>query len=466
VYPISDAFAAALRQPHTIVTRAEVLNTNFVLQQTLSLTQGNVQVDGKNAIRRSASMTLVDDTGELVPGDLNDLTHPLAGHYIRLFRGIRLPGGDELISIGVFDIFDNVVTDTGKELKVEIKAFDLAKRVQRSRLTHNYVVPVGTRYDLAIRDLISYVAPWVSFNFATVDVVTPFGLVFGSSGDQAGGDPWKYAQEMAESIGHELYFDIQGVCRLTPVANAATDPVVWEYHEGEDSQLLYVTKTISKEDTFNHVFAFGENSASDNPIKGEAWDDDPNSPTYRFGPYGSVPTFLVSPYIATANQAQMVAEARLRQTLGATEGLRTITTANPAHEVGDVVTVRRLRAKIDSKFVLDKFNINLAASQAINATMREVRSGVISGRLERTLTDSVGLTDTVSSSENVSGARTTTDEIALIDSLDYVVQLAGERVIVDNVLMSDSLSYVFGSSVWTFDDEAWTWSATPWSWST
>lgn len=372
MYPVSDAFKEASKRSHTIVTRAEVLDSNFQILKVLNPVQCNISVDRERDIRRTATLGLQDYDGSWTPGDAEDLLHPLANNRLRLWRGIKLPTGPEFVSQGIFDIFDAEIGDPGENLRVDIRAFDLSKSVQRARLRRNYVVPAGQRYDQAIRDLISYQAPWVSFNFPTINIYTP-NLVFGASGDQAGGDPWKYASEMAASVAHDLYFDVQGVCRLEPVPSPQNDPVVWEYTEGKDGMILYVNKRLHKENTFNHVFAFGENSQFDNPVQAEAWDDDPTSPTYRYGPYGSVPTFFVSPYIATVDQAQQVADARLRQVLGATETMHMINTPMPAHEAGDVVYIKRERAKIDRTYVVEKFNINFSAQQAMNINLRELR---------------------------------------------------------------------------------------------
>jgi len=371
LYEISDSFKAAIQDSHTIVTKSEVLNTNYVLQYVLEPTVGNVTVDRDNNIRRRCTVELVDPTGELTPSDASDLLHPLANNRLRLFRGVKLPGGDELVSLGVFDIFDSIIDDNGDRLVIKITGFDLSKSVSRTRLLRNYNVPIGENFDLAIRDLLSFKVPTLSFNLPSIPHLTP-PLVFGASGDLGGGDPWKYATEMAESVGHDIYFDIQGVVNMSPVPNPEVDPVVWEYIEGEKSMLLYVEKRMSKDDVFNHVIVTGENTDLDEPVRAEAIDDDPNSPTYYNGPFGNVPTFLHSEYVTTESQAQQLADAKLRQVRGMEAGMQIIATPNPAHEVGDVVRIKRDRAKIDSKGVIERVNISLNHNVSNNMTLRRV----------------------------------------------------------------------------------------------
>jgi len=372
VHPITEKFEDALHRSHTVVTKCEVLDSNYVLVDTLKPYEGNVNVDRRAAIRRQCTVRLADPTGAMTPSDFEDILHPLANNRLRLFRGIKFDDGtEEIVSIGVFDIFDTNVFDAKENPYVEVKGYDLSKSVQRARLLNNYHVPAGERYDLAIRDLLSFRVPTLQFNIPQIDFFSP-PLVFGASGDQGGGDPWKYASDMAESVGHDIYFDIQGVVNMSPIPNPTIDPVVWTYEEGPLSMLLHVEKRLSKEDVFSRVVAVGENTDLDEPVRANAIDDDPTSPTYIYGPFGDVPFFLRSEYIETEAQAQEVAEAKLRQSRGTSEGLRVMTTSNPAHEVGDVIRVIRGRGKIDNTFIIDKFNVQLDVSQANNMTLRRV----------------------------------------------------------------------------------------------
>ena len=374
MYPITDRFKRAIKRSHVISTHVQVLDQNWsVLHDNLLVTQGNVSVNGNNANRRSCSVSVVDPKGELTPKEATDLLHPVASNRFRLWRGVEYaPGDSEEVSLGVFDIYDCDTIDSGENMVTQLRAFDFSKRIQRARLERNYSVSMGTRYDTAIANLVNFAWSGVDLAFDDVDILTP-DLVFGASGDQVGGDPWKYAQDMAAAVGHELFFDIQGFCVLQPVPSH-DDPEVWEYAEGSEATMLHLTKRIRKENTYNKVIATGENSGSDNPVRGEAIDDDPTSPTYYYGPYGTVPTFFRSSYIRTTEQAQQVAEARLRQVKGATESIQITATPNPAHEVGDTVRVKREKSRVDSKFVIDSFNVNLSAQQSMNISMRDIGS--------------------------------------------------------------------------------------------
>lgn len=375
MYPVSDRFKKAIKVSHVMRSRVDIVAPDStVLKEGLSVERGNVSIDGANAVRRRASTDLIDATGEYTPGDYEDMLHPLAHNEVRLYRGIRFSDGtEELVPLGVFDSERVTITDSGESVHLSLDLYDWTVKVQRARLLAPYIVPAGTNYGTAIRDLIESRVPGLKYNFSYIDAVTPE-LRFGSDDDNAGGgDPWKYAQEMAESVAHQLYFDVNKVVILKPIPDVRNDPVVWEYEEGPKAMVLSIQKQVSKAETYNHVIVMGENTDNDEPVSAEAWDDDPDSPTWLDGPFGDVPTWLRSPYVTTESQAQQLADAKLNQVLGTQEQLTTTNIANPAHEVGDVIKVKRDRIKVDSRFVIDKMNANLSPMQSMNLTMRERR---------------------------------------------------------------------------------------------
>jgi len=380
MYNISDKFKSYVQQSHKIVYKAEVLSGNELITDQLNIVSGNVSVDSSSSTRRRARVKLVCKDGDKVPSrnDFNSLLHPLSNNEIRLYRGIKFNDGtQELVPLGVFRIFDTNIEDNVDSLSIELSLFDRARLVERARLLQNYVVPMGTNYATAIKGIIEDGVPGLLYNFPPINFVTPQ-LVFGSSGDLAGGDRWKYAREMASSIGHELYFNLNGIVTLRPVPNVSTGPTVWHYQEGPTSTMLYNTRRLSIENTFNTVIVRGESTTNEEPVQYTAMDEDPTSPTYvgdppGSSPYGMVPTFLISNYVSTVEQAEEVAKARLRQVTGTTETMRVIVTVNPAHEAGDIIKLSRIRSKLSSRYVLDKFNVPLEYNGSMNFTMREGR---------------------------------------------------------------------------------------------
>jgi hypothetical protein len=210
-----------------------------------------------------------------------------------------------------------------------------------------------------------------------VNYVTPR-LVFGGSGETGGGNAWDSAQKMAESIGMQLYFDVMGVCTMKPVSTFTGIHAHIHFHETEDTPnlILSLDKSLNDEDSFNHVVVFGESTSNEEPVKGEAIDDDPISPTYIYGPYGDIPTFFRSEYVTTKAQAIELAQAYLRQKQGIEETIQLNSVVHPALEIGDIIHVQRDRSSINSDYIIDSFTMPLEASQAINIGVRSRRANV------------------------------------------------------------------------------------------
>lgn len=386
MYNISSRFKEALRGSHTIATKMEVYSASGeLLKDNFKALSGNVSIDYESSTRRRATVSLVDADNDLIPGldTLGSILHPLANTYVKLYRGIyfgkinvpgnRRPQDDiEYVPLGTFDIFDLDMSDTKEGLTLTIKLFDFARKIERARLLAPYTVNVGTNYRTAIIDIIEDGVSDITFDFPAIDFVTP-ALHFGSSGDQGGGDRWKYAKEMAASIGHDLYFSREGVLTLRPTINIDSTATSWRYDENQNANMLFIERKVTKEETYNLVQARGESTSNEEPVVATAQDNNPNSPTWVDGPYGTVPFFLTSNYIRTTEQAQQAANLKLNQLLGSTENIRLITIVNPAFEAQDLLEIRRNRLNVRSTYLLDKVNVPLEYSNSSNISLREVR---------------------------------------------------------------------------------------------
>lgn len=369
MYALSAEAAAALRQSHTVDSIVEVYDAGELIG-TLPVLAGGVTVDATAAIRRSLDVTVVDDDGSWLPVTETSALTPY-GNEVRPYRGILLPSGDvEYVPLGVFGISAANVTDTGNGVTIQVQGYDRARRVQRARWTDPYVIAAGTNYATAIQDLIANRLPGTIFSFMLTTRTTPL-LVLGVERDH---DPWKLAQEMAAALGAELFFDADGVCVLRPEPDPATAPVSWSYAEGEEAMILGVKRSLSDEGAYNHVVVTGESTSNTAPVRGEARDEDPASPTYYLGDFGDVPFFVTSRYVTSSAMAVDAAEALLLRVRSLTERVSFPSIVNPAHEGSDVVTVVRAEAGVDDLYVLESFTIPLGATQAMEATTRKRRT--------------------------------------------------------------------------------------------
>lgn len=349
--------------------------------------------------------SVVVDAG-IVPDTSSDALTPF-GNEIRLWRGIRYDearadlvgllgesgaallsesgaaladetsgtivqtGGVEEVPLGVFVITSVDIQQTAQGTTVQVQGSDRSLRIQRARWTEPYQA-AGVSVEAAIGAILS--DRWADVT-TSLDA-TSRTVARATFGTDSNSDPWADVGKLAEAAGFDLFFDGDGVARLTEIPdyeNATPDAT---YAEGEDAVVLSVARGISVDDTFNGVIATGEGAELADTYRGEAWDEDDSSPTYRYGPFGQVPRFYSSPLITSNEQAQAAAEALLARGKGAVESISWTQVCDPALESGDVVALTNAATKVNTVLVLDRLTVPLDATRPMQAVARSIRTWV------------------------------------------------------------------------------------------
>ena len=278
---------------------------------------------------------------------------------------------DEYIPLGVFTLNDTEISDSPEGLVLELSGTDLSRKVARNRWEQTYVVYPGSNYGDVIMRIVRNRLPGTQFNFASTDKVTPL-LFFG---EQSSNDAWQDAQDLALAIGHELYFDPFGVCTLRPEPDPAIDSPVWELEDLINPTILSLTRRVTDENTYNRIVVIGEGSGLEEPVRGVATDEDPASPTYILGPYGTVTQIIRSSMVLTNIQAQDAARAALLRNKGMTEAIEMDIIPMAALEPGDILVVNRTRSKVEGQFIIDSMQIPLGAEGSMHIVSRRQRLG-------------------------------------------------------------------------------------------
>jgi hypothetical protein len=347
MYSRSTAFDVAVKMSHMVILTADVLFNGSVIYSGLAVLAGTIEVDGTAGVRRRVNLTVVDADGKA-----SAALSPY-GREVRVYRGIRYPDGTtETLSLGIFRISTVGASDNGVDRTITITGFDRARTVSRARFESPYTIAAGTNYTTAIQALLVSRFPSIQVNFAPTSLTTPT-LVF----DQ-GADPWQTASDMATSIGCELFFDPTGVCIMRAIPDPTTSPVVWSYVDGAGASVLSVSDDASDEPGYNGVVVDGE-PPNAVPVHSVVYDTNPTSPTFSGGPYGKVPLFYRSQYVATQAQADAVALAMLLTQRGGTEQVKFSCIPHPAHEVGDLVRVADSDIGLDGNYLIESFSLPL-----------------------------------------------------------------------------------------------------------
>ena len=286
---VSSAFDVS--EPHTLAVQAVLLSTD----EQLPVLEGSVTLDANAEIRGTCDLRIAYD-GTRVPVDKDSELAPF-GNEIQLYRGIEYPDGEtELVSLGIYLIQQTKVSDVGSELALSVSGLDRAKRYVDAQFTEPYDVPSASNPITVIEEVLEAAYPLES-DFPVTTLETPHLIA------QEGENRWAFAQGIAKWLGRDLYFNGDGVCVTRTIAPRG--PSLFTLSEGAGGTLLSVDADWDREPAFNWAIVSGENVGETGAIpRGEAKDEDADSPTYWAGDFGPKPIFFSSEFVTSDDQAE------------------------------------------------------------------------------------------------------------------------------------------------------------------
>lgn len=371
MYPVTDTFLSSVRKSHISKVKVEIYDAaTGTLLSTASPISGEVTVDSRRSVRRQCSLEFVDTDGTLIPTNkISSVLLPF-NREIKIYRGVQYQDGtEELVPLGVFQITTVEVTDTAQGVRITVQGSDRSLKVSKAKwVNHNFYIEDATPKETAIAQILKDRYPNVKIDFPATGQVTS--LTYPTL-DQSS-DPWKEALKIAESAAMDLYFDENGIARMRPIPDPDLGKALVEYTDGEDSVVTQLGRNLSSDESYNHVIYTGEGTNLTIGVIGEAFDNNPSSPTY-VTTYGSVPIFKSSPNILTVAEAEEAARAELKKVIGASEKITWDQIVNPAHDVYDLVKIVRSPSGVDATLMLDAITIPLAATATMNAIGRSRR---------------------------------------------------------------------------------------------
>lgn len=383
MWPVSDEFRSAIRRSHKTATRVEIF-VEGAFAGLLYPDNGSVSVDSRRNVRRTLSLSAVDPDRTLTPGEAaaTGVLTPY-GTELAVYRGVEyLDGSTELVPLGVFVVTQVEVKEDNNGEQLSVQASDRSIRISRNKFLDPYVIASATSLESGLAQLLR--DRWV-------DVVTDFPVTGVSLprvviDAQKGGDPWSSAVTIAEAFGYDLAFSPDGVARMQVIPDPVADDPVEVYQDGEEAVLTSLTRTFDSSRSYNGVVVSSQGTANSTPVRAIAWDENPNSITYRYGAFGEVPFFYESSLITTAEQASQTAVALLRKATGVAEAVSWGQIVNPAHDVLDVVRIRRSPSTTDGSaattpldlvLLIDRLDVPLGPEGVMTAVARtqEVSDG-------------------------------------------------------------------------------------------
>lgn len=156
-------------------------------------------------------------------------------------------------------------------------------------------------------------------------------------------DRWDFLEELAESLGAEIFFNRDGNVTVQPIPGIYGDGVIpdpdWVIDAGENGLLKDADRSVSRDGVFNGVVVVG--SADENRPQPFALvtDDDPKSLTRWNGPFGRSLIRIERSELTTDEQCAKAARAELRNLTGLQRNLSFDSIGNPAMDPGDILRI-------------------------------------------------------------------------------------------------------------------------------
>lgn len=373
----------------------------------LPVEDGTLTIDDSGAQRRRASLT-VSPQLSLIPTSVTSALTPFRNMVVLYYQvtGLEEDSPQYSYVAGCFTLTD-VTVSRGKtgDVTMNLELQDFSQDISRRVLTQTYVTPNGQYITTAVRDLIESAAPGVVPSFqadystaatsgseSAPDILNATGYTW-----DPGQDPWEAGQEMAQSIGMQLFFTPVALLQMSFIPNPATTAPCWTYADqqsitelgatgtGGVAQMTSLTRTFSQSQVYNLVEMVVESANSDpspdllytgTAFLATAQDTDPTSPTYAAGYFGQSADVYYDQFNYQSGPALTAAKALLRQGLGAADVVQFTALPNPAHECYDVVKVMApdlgLGTASPGLYVIDTVELPLVDNKDMTITARRV----------------------------------------------------------------------------------------------
>jgi hypothetical protein len=334
--PVSNGFLASLRGSHKALFRARVVTTFQTgtdptgdYQEIIS---GAVRLDGTADERSALDITIAGDW----PANHQFSDIAPFGQELFVERGVEGAGttGAEYVSLGYFRI-ETVEQDDAPRSPLRITGRDRMAAIIEARMLEPVTFAAGTTFEEIFENLVLEVYPNAEMDIYPEVIASTIREASTVEEDRYG-----FLRDMATSRGCIMYFDYRGILVVTPAPDPAVP--VWRVDAGPTGVLISARRQLSRAGVYNAVVASGteaDTSTNDPPPRAAVLDEDPDSATYFYGPFGKVPRFYSSPLLYTDAQCELAAASILERVTGLPYSMDLTAIPNPALEPLDPIGV-------------------------------------------------------------------------------------------------------------------------------
>lgn len=379
MFNVSNDFLNALKYTHQTyaVLTAYPLSGNPV---TLRVQSGTVTAIYQQGTRRTSDLTIYASgampDGSSVSGTQVTALLKRPGTTCLLEAGISSTAVSKTMIPMITGVASNVSYRVGDGM-IDMSIADDWWRVAQGRFTSTWTPNAGIKRRDAVALLMQQVAP----NRQTVNAASDMGSIQ-SQGDW-GVDRDNAINTLCTDGGFDAYFDRQGHICLSDTKTVNSSPV-WSMQAGENGIIETIETGIDVNRLYNTVVV--KPSATDNS---QNWA--PQIASLVTGDRApanlgvTIPYFIASPTISTANDALRVANNRLSYVTGTAETLQSSAIGNLALDEGDVIQILVPGSELDGtiatmwQYYVDTLTWDLASG---SMTLKARNEGQVSDDAE------------------------------------------------------------------------------------
>jgi hypothetical protein len=322
--PCSDLFQESMRYSHTSFSQMDILYNGVVLENDVPISSGSFTTDRTSNIRYNASVEI-----GMYPWDSIPVTSK--GTRVRLWRGVTSIGTKERVQVGEYQVFNYKRTNRGT---VSTSLKGLENFIIESEFIKPRTPPYGQSTLLTIQQLITEVLPTAQF------VITASTDKIVSATGAWEKDRWGAVTALAASISADIWCGYDGRWYITDVPDLGNLVGQYQIDGGPAGVMIEENREDTRDQVYNAVSVSSQSSDQTvPPLWAWAYDSDPTSDTYFYGPYGQRVRFFSSQFFTTVDQCQAYATRLLIQSLAPNQSLAVGVLPIPFLESGDPILV-------------------------------------------------------------------------------------------------------------------------------
>jgi hypothetical protein len=351
VIPVSALHREAVRYSRTLLVTVDIYRAGVPLYLDEPVIGGNYSNDRTSKTRLTSTVTIARNSWEATGIDAK-----LCRFVVK--RGITSIGVADQVTLGTFRVSE---VDRSTSGQITLRGDGLEIYIDDARFLTPRTPSFGLSTVQQIKDLITEVLPTAT---VVARNTTDRQVLATAPWDR---ERFEAAQTMAGTINSEVFVNYTGNFIIADLPDPTKGvPVAW-FDEGNGEVLVDRKETETRDRVYNAISVQGSSTDPNTPpVWAWAYDSDPASDTYFYGPYGQVPMFFTSQFFTTTAQCQATADSMLAAALAENKTLSFNGMPIDFLESGDLVGVRLSDGTMEGH-ILQKISYTLGVEGGFGA---------------------------------------------------------------------------------------------------